>query len=829
MKCLFAKLCAAWLPSLPGHRFPPANIPIKMLTELIRLADRNHTASSSSSETDTETEEENSVPASPEQPEEKASSVVSWSASPTPEPPQRPPIGGFGLPPDSSLPVPSPQIVGSGLVLPPDSSPPRSTNAPKPLSTLESSPPKPVLTTQEHKTPSKDNESSEHNIDGVMKKQDDRSSVGPEFGSTSAPGRRDLTMDSDDDLEMSIPQALGEDHDIEAKIVPMDKKPTPSSYSSSGKSQADATILVEETPYVKGKGTLHPASNPQSQTSTQQRSSGTSKGSGSTRIVPSSYPEVQGPVSDDLGLARQETPPAPVHASSPPVFDLENTHGESTSEQVDTHDYALQIVPQMDVQPTPNRDQTWPHPALQNSFQKIASQRALGSTQISPNSSSEPSGHAESHDTPELTSYEELSKRKMDSSPEKGTRSSLKRRALDTSNLRFSQDPPIEDAIEKKKYAERKLLFTSREISQETLSEASTEGTPQHRMDKLRFSHGSPSEDGMEAMKLPNRNLLRTRDLGFSQETLSQDPTEATRERRKKWLESRRARKEDQTVFSLFKEKYPDYTGDSKHFLGICQEIHTLDHEKRAKRGLPEWRWDDYIVQNHAGYLEYAEKCKRKGKDPIEYYLFYKTQVVDLTHDKGVITDMETLERAIGECGGVVMGGGVPQRRSGVEVLRARSRSPTRRQSLPWAQTDRKAVQEEKRGLFRQSLPWVQGSQTEGKGVQGESRGLFRQSLPWATDSQTDRKAVQSEKPGPFIVPLVGNKNTKKDTKDTPQIGKSSGEGSSKSGGTLFGDYAKRFERLTMFTGEKVSLPKRTMTMKPPRKEPLDLLKWDLG
>ena len=249
----------SWYKPQPGViPFADGNMPIRIFKELGRLADEKAAA-----ESDPCTDSEMDIDPSPEsdheaidasaesllevtQEDDLATSQVSWSATPSPEPPEKPVRAYQGLPPDSSVEVEVPQaksnIAHQATTLKQQSQSPAYTN---------------LLTEKEPSVPS------------------------------SSPPLPQLPADSDEEMEMetSVPQALGEDAVEEARHPEVSNN-LPGLASPIPK----PVVQVKETPYAKEKNS-QTTSFQDSPPKPEQDSSGNSESILSTSIVYGTYNE----------------------------------------------------------------------------------------------------------------------------------------------------------------------------------------------------------------------------------------------------------------------------------------------------------------------------------------------------------------------------------------------------------------------------------------------------------------------------------------------------------------------------------------------------------
>ncbi|KAF2141075.1 uncharacterized protein K452DRAFT_44896 [Aplosporella prunicola CBS 121167] len=88
---------------------------------------------------------------------------------------------------------------------------------------------------------------------------------------------------------------------------------------------------------------------------------------------------------------------------------------------------------------------------------------------------------------------------------------------------------------------------------------------------------------------------------------------------------------EKEDIFGQFCEKYPEYSGDRKHFTGLCRMIHKLQSTGAI---LPKFLWDDFILRHKVEYREYIAKCSDEGQDPVSYQAFYNEEIDEPKYQK---------------------------------------------------------------------------------------------------------------------------------------------------------------------------------------------------
>ena len=89
-----------------------------------------------------------------------------------------------------------------------------------------------------------------------------------------------------------------------------------------------------------------------------------------------------------------------------------------------------------------------------------------------------------------------------------------------------------------------------------------------------------------------------------------------------------------QNIFDKFREAYPTYTGDLKHFVAICRKI---DQLLKADRMVHQSLWDDFIVRHKTDYSHYLGRCAEEAEDAIPFEKFYETEIEGPQYQKRVI------------------------------------------------------------------------------------------------------------------------------------------------------------------------------------------------
>jgi hypothetical protein len=650
----------SWHKPRPGCKFPNGNIPIHILTMLYRQADENADLDAGP-DSDDEMDED----PSPEFPVESTNasaesapqttpddqfptSQVSWSASPTPEPPRLPTRSNQQLPPDSSF------------------------------------------ESVDHMGPAEDDDAEKSGVSSQI--QDpiliDSSNEGEQDDPPSSPPAAEDAAETDEDMEMEehVPQALGEDSVERVDDLPQRSVPTASP-------PPRPVVQVKETPYVRNKnGQLRRQADPAP--SRKLSSSGTSKHTPSALIVhgtyndkPSSDLQVnaaqtdihvtdleQGLQKDGLQLKQREREVA--HEISSPVLD------HAPSEMIGHHSAMLEAIGASgDLQPALG-DKS-PRKSMVRDAMMIEVPEPTPVSAHMPSSNSGPTAEPspphpiEGHPTREDGKRTMLSKspsrtpgafkRKHDNSPSRGNSRHSKRREIKI--VGFGDDPPdlTDPALTIRHYREESL----RQYREARKPSSSVENGPEsaakveapHEGDAMQIDTSaispmaalvpplSPQHDSLYKAQRPafpvaedaTAAAMRSVSVTVPTERVQLDYTpEASRPQASHVATS--TREAALSVFERFKAAYPEYTGDTKHFQGQCTQIIQLDREDKM---VPKWQWDDYIIRNRTDYKDYAVERMDQGENPEPYHRFYKDMICDTIHRKGVIEGRNTLIQAL--------------------------------------------------------------------------------------------------------------------------------------------------------------------------------------
>lgn len=83
-------------------------------------------------------------------------------------------------------------------------------------------------------------------------------------------------------------------------------------------------------------------------------------------------------------------------------------------------------------------------------------------------------------------------------------------------------------------------------------------------------------------------------------------------------------------IFRKFSDSYPNYTGDMKHFLGLCRTISRLSKDGRMQH---KTLWDDFIIRHKTHYSQYLRQCMDEGESPMPYERFYIDKIDEPMHN----------------------------------------------------------------------------------------------------------------------------------------------------------------------------------------------------
>lgn len=90
--------------------------------------------------------------------------------------------------------------------------------------------------------------------------------------------------------------------------------------------------------------------------------------------------------------------------------------------------------------------------------------------------------------------------------------------------------------------------------------------------------------------------------------------------------------------YHTFKHAYPAYTGDQKHFAGLCKQLLAV------QTTFPKILWDDFIIRHKGEYVPYVSDCVGNGEQPTPYVEFCSDY--DREYNKRVLTPTMLKEAA---------------------------------------------------------------------------------------------------------------------------------------------------------------------------------------
>lgn len=637
----------SWHKPSPGCRFPDGNIPINTLTTLHRMADEK-AATEAAPDSDDELDDDPSpefpvtsiTPSAesappPSHDNEILSSQISWSPSPSPQPPRL--------------------LTRSNQQLPPDSS------AGPTDATIDDKGGKASAVTQ-----------TQHPI-LIDSSNEDEQNDPP----SSPPVEEEpIVLDEDMEMEEYVPQGLGEDamevvNDTSVHQVPS-ASPSPR-----------PVIQVKETPYSRRKNGQHEA---KAVTPPVRKlsSSGTSKQTSSTSTIFGTYndktPSELQPDAFHSGVnfcaeagvanesvqqlkARQQTSPHDIGARSsvniaPSITMYETSIAKvAVSPHHHSDNLSVRMTTGQDNRSAMMTGATPVSGQMLSTFSK-STVRATSPEELS--NGREHSGKDVVSKSLSLTPGRV--KRKYDDSPSKRSGRHSKRREIKIPA--FGDDTPdLADPVsamrnyrdeEFRKYREARRPSTSLE----SRSDSAGRTEVQQHGDATQIDPSSvPKRDGHAPTLSPRHESLYAEPFAVvaaSRSASVTSPIAHVLEPENSALRVLLAEKSQSTttsstetpgsVFELFKEAYPEYTGDVKHFQGQCTQIIKLDREDKM---VPKWQWDDLIIRNRTDYKDYALQCVDQGENPEPYHRFYKDTIRDTIYRKGIIEGRSTLLEAL--------------------------------------------------------------------------------------------------------------------------------------------------------------------------------------
>ncbi|KAH7126881.1 hypothetical protein B0J11DRAFT_288525 [Dendryphion nanum] len=453
--------------------------------------------------------------------------------------------------------------------------------------------------------------------------------------------RDDLDADGDVEMEVQVPQGLGED-----RAANKLRSPSPfreDDINTSMLQHAASIVQVEETPYTKVKTNPLTESSKPSPRSHNEASSGTSKGNLSNSMVPGTYYDLDssagGPDSLNdvaklsIGPKSSSQQPGGRHGTHVPsaVVDLEDI------EDVDIRD--VECIDEAGM-----RDQ------VQN--ETTDAHNDVWMPNQAPYPSSRTTDELDLKPAPTVLTHEFPTKRKPRTSPSKINVRPVKRRDIKIvefgTGVPLSAEPQSDYLRERRNAIQRLRGRRDRDLIKKEVGAA---------------AHISHSNDQTP----PSRRAitLADRDLHAQENVSSAYRARVSREEPPPpfslsgFHQDQGTSKDDpiqvditpKTIFELFKDTYPEYTGDMKHFVKECTKMYGLEREDKM---IPKWQWDDYLIRNRLDYKEYAIEQLNRDVDPqdvMDYHRFYKDVIRNTKYTQGILKDTATLVAALDELG----------------------------------------------------------------------------------------------------------------------------------------------------------------------------------
>lgn len=901
----------AWLPPLPGNQFPFPNIPVKMLKALNDnaesgdVANKNSTSEDESDSDDSQFESEIRINAGPTpvtgfeanaedlSDSEPSSPPLSWSSSPERE---VQPAFDDGLPPDSSFKEPE-DVVDSmphsnktdTLANSSAGSLPKfetRSNGAEPNVTDSSSNNSaihmPNLSLEDPILPDTSVQlldKGEQSVDGLNESQ-----VYPQaqlshafHSSPPTPVEQDIMMesgDSDNDLEIAVPQALGGDRDtgnMQSTQAPKAMK------RGQGGSTRVPQIQVKETPW---KNMQHMPPDQPTSSGSPRNSSGKSKTS-STSVIPCTYKDtdatfhalkdktniLQGSQEVHSSTMKQtdQSPPCSdnyhslkyQNVSSMPTMLASSKPGNTQvalspfNKDADARIHSPQLVPyessEVHLRPHKRRPNNSPE------SKRARQAKRLHFSQESP-LSQDPSTSSRQQ---RREYFRQFGAARIDSDVQNDGRKAGDLAAIDNEMISaITEDPELVENPDQNKH----VICLDSSPQQETLrrppiqipsspgpsgqgdqntdKDITIEQQSKPRLDKqIPSSHLTP--DQSHNLTVKSRRINRSHVLVAALERESSSNMAIAESRRSLISNSSSPKERNQnaepmqppprpsnfeaqsknqtsagiaspptststkTVFEKFKEAYPDYTGDLKHFLHLCRQI----RDGRAKN-IHKFLWDDFIIRNRMEYRDYLVRCGEDGDDPIPYQNFYNEQIEE-PRFKNSIMNPSILQEALGGPSSKpstpsrnpvrLPPSSIPTRRPPTSPAAMR-RSPKRaRRSLPWGATS-SAPDHLSRPPPRRSLP---SQPSQSRKPLSSSRHLHPRDSPHttATNSAAEKATIHDGQ--------IDNEGRWYEDPNTP-----------------FKEWMSQYQRLTCFTGQ-TGRPQGRDVVKPPQQK-LDVLAWKL-
>lgn len=588
----------SWAKPQPGYKFPDGSVPIEVYKEIAAIVEPTNALDEEPEPMDVEEPvsadaNHNDAVASEEDDED---SRVSWSSSPSPEAPNIPSRIRQALPPDSSF------------------------------ESLQNSTPKNTAGAGAH--------SRGRALEDVP----------------SSPPAEVAYINSDDEMDLEIPRGLGDESPMKSKARGM---PLIAAQTSPEVPHSRSLVQVKDTPNAKEKSHgLQPRGSSSSQPN--QISSGTSGDLSSASIVFGTY-------NDPTCLTNNATKPNVSDGTLSTVTQETRAKVPADNDDIMTDEPLYAVRTHVSSMPLQERRAQSPAPQISvedehavELLSSPASARLPPQSNRSPvaqpmsllDSNNRKSPGVSSTNSRSTLDVEQPVKRKSDLSPSKTNPRPSKRREIKIFPFHSSsQDRMVDYRKEKKASIER--LRAERQNTTEShnlsglqirgslgLQEPSANGDPynsvlEHQPSTSRTPQGAQrrSQTSSTHTISPTPGRLRDGDQ-VSTQNLKQDSTAS--------------------IFDTFKQAYPEYQGDITHFVNQCKQMYR--HEMDDKM-VPKWMWDDFLIRNRTDFKDYALQCMDAGEDPGPYIRYYKDHIQKTIYEKGVLKEVGTLVRALGELG----------------------------------------------------------------------------------------------------------------------------------------------------------------------------------
>jgi hypothetical protein len=423
----------------------------------------------------------------------------------------------------------------------------------------------------------------------------------------SSPPDGNAYINSDDEMDMEVPRGLGEESPKKLKDRTIPTRAAKASGSDMSRSQS--MVQVKETPHAKEKNQgLRPGGS--SATLPNQTSSGTSGNISSISMVPGTYND--------------------------PTSSNSNGATKATQEDTADNDDVMMDEPSYMPQETGTHSPAPRASAKNRHFVQLPSSPVSGRSPLPPSDSIPANSSTNSKSTP---SIEHTVKRKSDTSPSNINPRQTKRREIKVHKFsglsQLSQDPVAAYRQEKKASMEK---FRAERLNTTESPNLAGYNNGDSDVSQDSFAKRQVSVHSPQKMELDHEP--RT----------PQTPQNATQRPQVLLADAASPSTPSSTanIFGKFRQAYPDYKGDVTHFANQCKQIYTLE---QGDKMVPKWMWDDFLIRNRTDFKDYALRCMDAGEDPGPYIRYYKDHIQKTIYEKGILKDVATLAKALGELG----------------------------------------------------------------------------------------------------------------------------------------------------------------------------------